>query len=423
MKKTGRLRVKRKKDLQARVRIATRELALLLEHVKRDRDRLAANSLTLRFVWQQLEHPHPGKLWEIHSAGNVNTEWCNTFHWGIAGHFFGKIAMPTNVDLDPSLNDCSIYLVRGDSKVIESFTQHCREAEAILDRMEGDGTRFNWAKELFENFRDAFDDEYGDVVSWQENEDFVRAETWSLIAELSDVFELTMILLKVFMDKAELRHPSPEGSMLGDEWNPTPILTLERPAGGKRGDTEFEFRPDGDGYFVRGFGQQGHFTAKGAKGLHDIFRLVQSPRVPVPMLELDVEAGTKKLDGDSHSRQPVADSKTRQEIATKRRQLLADIESAEADIERDELRAELETLEAGAKKMYGLVGKARDLNNPNDRLRAKLLVRVKRACKTMKDGGLAELAMHFELSIVSAGACLVYRSSTPDITWNTEPKV
>lgn len=422
MKKTGRLRVKRKKDLQARVRIATRELARLLEHVKRDRDRLAANSLTLRFVWQQVEHPHPGKLWEIHSPGNVNTEWCNTFHWGFAGHFFGRIVMPTNVDLDPPLNDCRIYLVSGDSKVIESFTQHCREAEAILDRMEGDGTRFNWAKELFENFRNAFDDEYGDVVSWQENEDFVRAETWSLIAELSDVFELTMILLKVFMDKAELRHPSPDSSMLGDEWNLTPILTLERPAGGERGNTDFEFRPDGDGYFVRGFGQQGHFTAKGAKGLHDIFRLVQSPGIPVPMLELDAEAGTKQLDGDSHSQQPVANSETRRDITATRTQLRADIENADSELERDELRAELETLEAEAKKMYGLRGKARDLNNPNDGLRAKLLGRKNRACKTMKDSGLSKLAEHLDSSIVSKGACLLYRSTTPNIAWDTEPK-
>ena len=145
--------------------------------------------------------------------------------------------------------------------------------------------------------------------------------------------------------------------------------------GGEADDAEFVFRPDGDGYFVRGFGEQGHVTAKGAKGLHDIFRLVQSPGVPVPMLELDAGVGTQQLDGDSHSQQPVADSKTRQDITAKRKQLQADIDNADTEVERNESRAELETLDAEAVKLFGLAGKPRDLNNPNDQLRPKLLKR------------------------------------------------
>jgi len=194
-------------------------------------------------------------------------------------------------------------------------------------------------------------------------------------------------------------------------------------ADGQSNNAEFAFRPDGDGYFIRGFGEKGHVTAKGAKGLHDIFRVVQSPGVPVPMLELDAGAGTKQLDGDSRSEQPVANSETRQDITAKRRQLQADIENADTDFERDESRKELETLEREAAKLFGLTGKARDLNNPNDRLRAKLLGRKTRACKQMKDNGLSELAELFDLAVVSEGDCLVYRSATPNIAWVTEPKV
>ena len=70
---------------------------------------------------------------------------------------------------------------------------------------------------------------------------------------------------------------------------------------------EFVFRPDGDGYHLKGFGENGHVTAKGAKGLRDLYRLVQTPGVPVPMLELDAGLGAERLPGDAQSRQAVGD--------------------------------------------------------------------------------------------------------------------
>jgi len=331
------------------------------------------------------------------------------------------MALPTNTGSTPY--DCQIYLVRGDSNVYERFTQHCREAEAIFGRMAGDGTRFNWANMLFETFRDAVDEEGRAAVEWRENEKPDRPETWSDIADFGDVLEWTRLLLKTFRDRAEFRQRSLSGPLLDDDGNPMPVPKVKRPDGDRGDKAAFAFQPDGDGYFVRGLGKQGHFTAKGAKGLHDIFRLVKSPGVLTPMLELDAEAGTIRLDGDSHNPQPVANSKTRQDIAAKRRELRADIDNADTDLERDESRAELETLEAEAKKMFGLAGKARDLNNPNDRLRPKLLARKTRACKQIKNSGLSELAGHLDLSIVSDGDCLVYRSTIPNIAWDTEPKV
>jgi hypothetical protein len=405
----------RRKDLRARLKIAEVELSPLLEDVRRDRDRLAANSLTLRFVWQPEEHPYPGKLWELGYGSASDGYWCE------AGHFFGKTAVPTTTGSTPY--DCKIYLVRGDGHVYERFTQHCREAEAIFGRMAGDGTRFNWANELFETFRECVDEEDRYAVEWRENEKPDHPETWSYIADFTDVLEWTRLLVETFRDRAKFRQRLLGGPLLDDEGNPLPPLKLKRTDAELGDKASFAFQPDGDGYFVRGFGERGHVTAKGVKGLHDIFRLVQTPGVLTPMLELDGGVGTNQLHGDRHSRQPVANCKTRRDIGLKRSQLVADIENADTDLERDELREELENLDAGTRSMYGLRGKARDLNNPTARLRAKLLARKSRACKHLMNSGLTKLAGHLDCSIGSEGDCLVYRSTTQNIAWDTEPKV
>lgn len=449
-------------DLKSRLKIAATELVPLLEDVRRDRDRLVAESLTLRFVWHEAGHPHPGKLWDVGYDENL------TGYWIGAGHSFGRMALPTKEE--PMPYDCRIYLVGGDRNVCECFTQRCREAEAVFNRMAGDGTHFNWAYELFDTFRDAVDEEGRDAVEWRENEEPDRPETWSYVAELRDVFQWTITLLKVFVDGAESRRRSLDDPMIVEdpgltpgstyemiteirelletvkakfkalealtEWQlqslspplldyggtKTPVPTVTSSNGKNNGQTEFAFQPDGDGYFISGFNKKGHFTAKRAKGLHDIFRLVQTPGDPVPMLELDAGVGTIQLEGDSKSRQPVANSETRQDITAKRAQLLADIAKAKTDFERDELREELETLETAVMTLFGLAGKARDLNNPINRLRAKLLARKKTACKSLKEGGLAALAEHLDLTIGAEGNCLVYRSTAPNIAWNTAPK-
>lgn len=221
MKKTGLGVATRRKDLQARQQIAETELAPLLQDVKRNRDRLVAELLTLRFVWHQAGHPHPGKLWDV--GYGSKGYWCE------AGHFFGKMELPINKE--STLYDCRIYLVGGDSNVCKCFTEHCREAEAIFGRMAGDGTRFNWTNMLFETFRDAVDEEDRAAVEWRENEEPDSPETWSYIAEFKDVFEWTRILLKTFMDGAELRQRSPDGRLPGDEGNPTTVPTAEIPSG------------------------------------------------------------------------------------------------------------------------------------------------------------------------------------------------
>lgn len=182
-------------------------------------------------------------------------------------------------------------------------------------------------------------------------------------------------------------------------------------------EAEFVFRPDGDGYFIKGLGESGNFSARGAKGLRDLFRLVQSPGVPVPMLEFDAGPGVRQAEGDGRSIQPVADGETFKQLATERRQLKADIEAAESNMERDELQEKLSKLESAAKAMTGLNGNPRDINNLLDKLRPKLLKRISAAVNKLREASLTKLADHFDWAVSSESGCMVYRPAVEGLTW------
>ncbi len=214
---------------------------------------------------------------------------------------------------------------------------------------------------------------------------------------------------------------------LGLAANPAPSkateATVDQSGEKSRAEPKHVFRPDGDGYFLRGFGEEGHVSANRVIGLHDIFRLVQSAGKPVPMLELVAGTGTERPVGDSQSIQPVANSQTRDDITAKRRGLKADIERADTELERTELQEELNRLETDAAKLFGLKGKPRDVNNPNNRLRPKIHGRIKDACKklkTCKPKPFPMIADHFELTIGADGACMKYSPSIPNLLWQTE---
>lgn len=177
------------------------------------------------------------------------------------------------------------------------------------------------------------------------------------------------------------------------------------------------FRPDGDGYFIEGFGEAGHLTAKGAKGLHDLFRLIQASGSLVPMREIDTGNDLGVI--DLQSRQPVADFQTMQEVKKKRQELKAEIEACQNEAEQTELQAELEELEAEAIRMVGKGGRLRDMNNPLEKLRPKLLKRQSVVVKTLKFANMPKLAEHFENSVASESGCMVYRKPF-DVVWKTK---
>lgn len=203
-------------------------------------------------------------------------------------------------------------------------------------------------------------------------------------------------------------------------------------SGGRRGaldDAEFVFRPDGNGYFIRGLGEEGHVTAKGAKGLHDIFRVIQSPGVPVPMLELDAGGGTVRLEGDRHSKQLATHEMTLDEIRAKRNEFSQQIAESTDPNEQSELVGQLKDFEETVKGLFGKRGRTgkrtiRDLNNPNDKLRSRIHKRIRDACDSLENSkpkSFPKLAEHFRLTICAAGAGMRYSPGVPDMRWETKP--
>jgi hypothetical protein len=188
---------------------------------------------------------------------------------------------------------------------------------------------------------------------------------------------------------------------------------------------EFVFRPDGDGYFIKGFGGVGHISAKGLIGLHDLFRLAQSPNSLVPMTELYSGSGSKQMAGDEHSRQPVADHPYFSEIAAKRKELKAENAEAKCELVRAEIQTELDKLNEFSLKMAGKNGEkwiVRDMNNPLTKLRSSIYGRLKRVYERMESSGLSEIARHFSGTVGSETGFYVYRPAAPCIKWDTSKK-
>lgn len=230
-------------------------------------------------------------------------------------------------------------------------------------------------------------------------------------------------VLKGCSEPSELRE---SGGTKGTAADSPVTLLAQSPSGdsapnGQLAEAEFVFRPDGDGYFLKGFGKQGHVS--GLKGLDDLFRLVQTPGVPVLMLQLSAGLGEKPTEGDERSRQPVADREAMEQLAAKRKQLLADIENIEptdpsSDMERSELQAKLDLLNNAVRSMTGLRGKPRDINNLLDRLRPKLTNRIKTVYRKLRKENLKKLADHFEATVSSESDCFVYRPGLENLTWD-----
>ena len=155
----------------------------LWNDVKRDRDRLAAaKSLTLRFVWQPRKHTYQGQLWWQHGYYE--------FAWADAGTFFGNENLPT--EDKGETYPCQIYLV-GEDEACIAFMRHSRETVAILERVSGGRAKnLNWAEWLFSSC--------ADELAWDDNEEPGRPETWSQVAELTDVLDWTGKRIKLLLD-------------------------------------------------------------------------------------------------------------------------------------------------------------------------------------------------------------------------------
>ena len=203
--------------------------------------------------------------------------------------------------------------------------------------------------------------------------------------------------------------------------NVEPLANTEVNGTKANGQTEpqFIFRPDGNGFYLEGFGERGHF--KSLKGLADLWRLVQSPGVGVVMLELDAGMGTKRAVGDGQSRQPIIEADELRLLNTARKRYQAEVDDAENDTERRDSQEMLNKCIEAIRAMTGNKGKPRDLNNPNDRLRPKIDGRIKTACNAVQIT-CPKLAEHFAATCSADGPCYVYSPGIARLKWDTSEK-
>jgi hypothetical protein len=187
---------------------------------------------------------------------------------------------------------------------------------------------------------------------------------------------------------------------------------------------EFIFAPDGDGYFVAGFGASGHLTAKGCKGLHHVFRLLKTPEQPVPMAELGNFADDQRIQADRHSKQPAIDYDDLQKL----RERLTDAKANHAKakesgdtVDEQHCVEEIEHTEAAIRQLTKITGEPRDLNNPLDRMRSRIRGTLKGAFSAMRNAvpPMTALADHLEQAIRSEAGYFIY-SATPPIQWQLE---
>lgn len=181
-------------------------------------------------------------------------------------------------------------------------------------------------------------------------------------------------------------------------------------------DADYVFRRDGNGYLIKGLGESGHF--RGTKGFDDLFRLVQSPGRQVPMAEIDSGTDSLLLVADAErSIQEALDSQAQRQIQTEVDRLIVKIKAGDAGPEMEQLQAKLSTLESHLRRSTGLRGKSRDLNSANDKLRPKILGRIRTARQLLSLGNCPRLAEHFSAAITTEGANIMYTSPGPEVLW------
>ncbi|MCA9109370.1 MAG: hypothetical protein KDA52_05455 [Planctomycetaceae bacterium] len=181
----------------------------------------------------------------------------------------------------------------------------------------------------------------------------------------------------------------------------------------------FEFRRDGDGFFVSAFGEAGHI--KFLKGIEQILRLITAPNHAVSMVELHGCHSKQSPVDDSFSPQPALDSEALENVYARLRVLEDEHERAKSSnntVDADQCWDEMERLRAELKSQTALKGKVRDLNNPADRMRPAIHGCLKRAYKLLRQSGMREVADHFESSIQSEDMTFVYRPSADGPDWS-----
>ncbi len=184
---------------------------------------------------------------------------------------------------------------------------------------------------------------------------------------------------------------------------------------------EYVFARQGDGWYIRGFGESGF--VRNLKGFANLARLIRSPGEPVSMRELTGMQDDARLNADRQTPQPALDEQSLREIRDELAERQADLQEAKDEnntVEADLAQADTDRLKESLGSALGKGGKVRDLNNPNEQMRPTILTNLRRAYKRLKESSMTMLAEHFESSVTSESGACVYRPAGDHPTWRFE---
>jgi len=204
--------------------------------------------------------------------------------------------------------------------------------------------------------------------------------------------------------------------LAGNRGGKTPKGTAETPP------SEFVFRRDGDGWFIRAFGKEGHF--KDRKGFAYLAVLIERAGKPVPIVELieRVEGSPLKKEcwqSVKGTFQQILDDQALQDILRRVKELDEAIEDAtrrqditEAEVFRRERDWLLEQYSATRARN----GKSRNFPTLTNKMSSAISQALRRARDTLREAGMDELADHLKAFSKANEDSYIY-SPSPDIPW------
>lgn len=201
---------------------------------------------------------------------------------------------------------------------------------------------------------------------------------------------------------------------------PAPQSTAMPPgeATPQKPEPEFCLRRDGDGWFIRAFGKEGHF--KDRKGFAYLAVLIERAGEAVPMRELIASAEGHSPDPKrtplAESWQPVLDREAKKSLKDHLVKLTADIKQAEerGDVTLAEmLRKEFREVTNHLRVDTTPTGKSRQFARSVDKMRSQITNALSRAYQILHDGNMPELADHLKVCISCQGDAFIYLSSPP----------
>ncbi|ASV75325.1 Putative LuxR-family transcriptional regulator [Thermogutta terrifontis] len=287
------------------------------------------------------------------------------------------------------------------------------------------------ARKKIEDYKKQWQQIYGcphprTIEDWQQlaaragiNGETVYRGEWTL-SEVAPIIEGYLLRLKDISAQLQLQNLAlveSQRRLAGVGMaQPTETDALAKPPG--KPEPDFCFHRDGDGWFIRAFGKEGHF--KNRKGFIYLAVLIERAGKPVPMAELVGKAEGHSPDPKrtllAESWQPVLDREAKKSLKDHLVKLTADIKQAEerGDVTLAEmLRKEFREVTNHLRVDTTPTGKSRQFARSVDKMRSQITNALSRAYQILHDGNMPELADHLKVCISCQGDAFIYLSSPP----------